>query len=290
MGFGKAAGACLLLASLAVLSAGLSQLCKYKREEARTGALYAELSELHGGAFVEEGSTRPFVYSQREGQDAFNDGRARSGEVDSKTVSPSKGERIEPATVHSGLRRLHEQNNDCVAWISIEGTVINYPVMYRPGQKDYYLHRDFYGNDLYAGSLYIAEICHKESDNLIIYGHNMNNGTMFGELDRYEKEAFYQAHRYICLETLNETRFYEIICVSKTPVYTANDFQYYGFADADSAEDFNEYLAQCQKRSLYDTGLTAEYGDHLLTLSTCEYSQKNGRLLVVAKQVEETRG
>ena len=91
-----------------------------------------------------------------------------------------------------------------MAWITIEGTVIDYPVMYRPTQKNYYLHRDFNGNHASAGALFIAENCDPDdSDNVIIYGHNMNSGKMFAALNKYKKQSFYEEHSRIVYETLN---------------------------------------------------------------------------------------
>ena len=190
--------------------------------------------------------------------------------------------------VPSGLLALHEKNPDCVAWISIEGTVIDYPVMYRPGQKNYYLHRDFNGNHASAGALFIAENCDPDdSDNVIIYGHHMNSGKMFAALNKYKKQSFYEEHSRIVYETLHGSETYEILFAFTTPVYTGHDFAYYAFSKANSEEEYNAFISACRERALYDTGVTARYGDKLLTLSTCEYSQKNGRMVVVARRINE---
>ena len=79
---------------------------------------------------------------------------------------------------------------------------------------------------------------------------------------------------------------YEIVAVFKTVAYSEQGFKYYHFVHAESAEAFDEYIAQCKALALYDTGVTAEYGDQLITLSTCEYSRPNGRMVVVAKKIE----
>lgn len=99
------------------------------------------------------------------------------------------------ASVHPGLLALHRENSDCIGWIKIEGTVIDYPVMYRPSEENYYLHRDFYGEYSANGCLFLSELCDpKTSDNLIIYGHHMNSGKMFAALDQYKDSAFYLEH------------------------------------------------------------------------------------------------
>ena len=191
--------------------------------------------------------------------------------------------------VDAGLLKLHEQNEDCVAWISIEDTEIDYPVMLHPSEKDYYLHRDFDGEYSSSGCLYFAEDCNLEhSDNLLIYGHHMKNGSMFGNLEKYKDASFWEEHSVIHMETLTGPRDYKIIAVFTSPVYTGHDYEYYSFINALDKSEYDDYVAEAKSRSLYDTGLTADYGEQLLTLSTCEYSQKNGRMVVVAKQI--TRG
>lgn len=188
--------------------------------------------------------------------------------------------------VDAGLLALHEENPDCIAWITIDGTAIDYPVMYRPQEKDYYLKRDFYEEWSASGSLFLAEHCLPESsDNLVIYGHHMNSGKMFAALDDYKAEEFYREHRRILLKTLHGNEEYEILAAFRTAVYSSDSFAYYAFTKASGKEDYNAFVNECKKRSLYETGCNAEYGDKLLTLSTCEYSQKNGRMVVVAKKI-----
>lgn len=183
-------------------------------------------------------------------------------------------------------QQLQEQNHDMAGWIMIKGTQINYPVMYTPDTPDYYLKRNFEKEHSEYGVPYIAEHCDpkKPSDNIIIYGHHMKNGSMFAGLEEFEDPDFYKKHNSIRFDTLTEIAEYEIIAVFKTTVYDEKGFPYYRFTDAKKKQDFTDYVQQCQKLALYDTGVSAEYGDKLLTLSTCEYSRENGRLVVVAKK------
>lgn len=195
---------------------------------------------------------------------------------------------VESDAVHSGLLALHKENLDCIGWITIPETRIDYPVMYRPGEKNYYLKRDFYGNYSAAGCLFLSELCRPgESDNLIIYGHHMNSGKMFAALEGYKQRAFYEEHPLIFFSSLQGEETYQIIAAFCTPGYTGNDFSYYTFTKAEDEAAYNTYIDAVKNRSLYDTGMTAVYGDKLLTLSTCEYSQANGRMVVVAKQVNK---
>lgn len=203
----------------------------------------------------------------------------RTKDRDDSTEGAGSGE----TAIDAGLLALHEENPDCIYWITIPDTVVDYPVMYRPQDKDYYLRRDFYGDALSSGTLYLDEDCDPDrGDNLIIYGHHMNSGSMFAVLDEYKSSDFYEAHPLVELQTLHGEETYRIMAVFTTPVYTGNDFAYYEFTNTGKKEEYDAFVEECQSRSLYDTGVTAAYGQRLLTLSTCEYSQKNGRMVVVA--------
>lgn len=181
---------------------------------------------------------------------------------------------------------VYEQNSNFVGWISIEGTNIDYPVMQTVDTPNYYLKRNFEKQYSDYGVPYVQENCDLEfSDNCVLYGHHMNNGTMFSDLCKYADEDFYREHKTICFDTLSGFGEYEVIAAFKTAAYSEQGFKYYHFTLADSAEDFDAYIAKCKELSLYDTGVTAEYGDRLITLSTCEYSRPNGRMVVIAKQV-----
>ena len=181
---------------------------------------------------------------------------------------------------------LYAQNSDFIGWIRIDGTGIDYPVMQSKDDPDFYLKHNFSKEYSRFGIPYIQENCGLSSDNIIIYGHNIKSNSMFNELTEYKDKDFYTTHKYITFDTLNEQRTYEVIAAFKTVAYSDSGFQYYAFANANTEEDFNAYIAKCKALSFYDTGVTAEYGDKLLTLSTCEYSQKNGRFVVVAKLIE----
>lgn len=221
------------------------------------------------------------LYEDSEKGEAEKIPGERNGDGDSDDVSAS-------SPVHPGLLALQEENPDCIGWIQIEGTVIDYPVMYHPSEVNYYLHRDFYGEYSANGCLFLSELCNpKTSDNLIIYGHHMNSGKMFAALDQYKDSAFYLEHPLISYNTLQGSETYQIFAVFCTPVYTGNDFPYYMFTEAEDAADYQKYISAVKERALYDTGILAVSGDKLLTLSTCEYSQKNGRVVVVAKKIRQ---
>lgn len=198
-------------------------------------------------------------------------------------------EPTEPAaemTAYEKYAAVYAQNNDFVGWLCIEGTNINYPVMQTPEDPNYYLKRAFDHSYSDYGVPYVQENCALGiSDNIVIYGHNMSNGSMFADLCRYEKKSFWQEHPIIHFDTLSGYGEYEIVTVFKTVAYSQEGFKYYHFVDAENEADFDAFLAQCRELELYDTGVDAEYGDQLITLSTCEYSRKNGRMVIVAKKI-----
>lgn len=183
-------------------------------------------------------------------------------------------------------RELYLQNEDMVGWIAIDGTKLNYPVMQTKNNPNFYLKRNFEKEYSDLGVPYIQENCDiLNSDNLIIYGHHIKGGKMFGALESYKSKSFYEKHKTIQFDTLTEQAEYEIVVVFKTVAYSAEGYRYYDFVNAETEEAFAEYIAKCKELALYDTGVSAEYGDKLITLSTCEYSAQNGRLVVVAKKV-----
>lgn len=186
-----------------------------------------------------------------------------------------------------GYDTLYRQNEDLAGWLSVDGTDISYPVMHTPECPDYYLDHGFSKQDSRYGVPYAAGQCSVsgESDNIIIYGHNIRGGRMFGRLLDYEEESFYKTHRTIRFDTLTEQNIYEVAAVFKTTVYDGGGFAYYRFVSASGKEDFDAYMDECRTLALYDTGVAAEYGDRLLTLSTCEYSRENGRFVVVARKI-----
>ena len=184
------------------------------------------------------------------------------------------------------LYNLYLINNDVVGWIRIEGTNINYPVMQN---SEYYLRQNIYKEYSTYGTPFLADYCNINlSDNLIIYGHHIKSGMMFADLDKYKSYDYYLNHKTIKLYKLQGTETieeeYKIISCFKTTV-NKGGFKYYNFFNATSEADYNSFLEQCRELSFYNTEDTAKYRDKLITLSTCEYSLNNGRMVVVAKKI-----
>lgn len=194
------------------------------------------------------------------------------------------------SSVQPTSRNLYLENSDMVGWIQIEGTNIDYPVMQTPADPNYYLKHDFEKHYTDYGCPFMQADCDalRPSDNLIIYGHNMKDGSMFADLAKYRNKDFWQNHKTVWFDTALGSCAYEIFAVIHTTVQAdaADAFPFYRFVNAASPEDFADYVSACKARALYDTGISAEYGDKLLTLSTCDNITDNGRLLVIAKQTE----
>ena len=166
---------------------------------------------------------------------------------------------------------------------------IDYPVMQTPADPNYYLKHDFERNYTDYGFSFMQADCDAlaPSDNLIIYGHNMKDGSMFADLAKYRSKDFWQSHKTVWFDTALGSSAYEVFAVIHTTVQAdaADAFPFYRFVDAASTEEFADYVSACKARALYDTGISAEYGDKLLTLSTCDNITDNGRLLVIAKRI-----
>lgn len=184
-----------------------------------------------------------------------------------------------------GYVKLRNQNGDMMGWLTIPGTRIDYPVMQSKDRPDYYLKRDFNGQKSSHGTPYIAESCDLESgdDNIIIYGHHMKDGTMFADLMKYADKSYYTDHTFLWFDTLDMVSAYEIIAVTKASASAADDEMMFGLA-ADNTKR-QEFLDVVSKRSFYDIGQISDNGKPLLVLITCEYTQNEGRLLVVAREV-----
>ena len=196
----------------------------------------------------------------------------------------------EPERVENPYAASYLANADMAAWLVVPGTVIDYPVMWTPRDENYYLLRDFNGNSSKSGCLLLdTDSCVDPlTTNLIIHGHNMKAGTMFASLMNYEKQSYWEDHREVILHTPECQRNYEVIAVFRSQVFRKSDtvFKFYQFFEAETEEEFQYFYDNIKAMSLYDTGVTASFGDRFITLSTCAYHVENGRFVVVAKEVE----
>lgn len=221
-------------------------------------------------------------------------------DVPISTDSDAKDDYIENYYLING-RRVQEkykdvflENDEFVGWIKIDDTNIDYPVMQSPKSRNYYLYRNFKKEYSIVGSLFADNLSDLEtpSDNILIFGHHMSSNIMFTELFGYEDKEWYENHKYIYLDTLTRSAKYEVFAAVRTQIYIdppPDTWEYYTFFNAENEERYNNYVANCIKYSTLDTGIVPKYGEKLLSLSTCAYHNNKGRLVIVARQIEETK-
>lgn len=221
---------------------------------------------------------------------------AATPEASSETSSETADATPEAATPEpyvSPYASFFETYPDCVAWLEIPDTNVSYPVMWTPEDETYYLYRNYDGSDNLNGSLLLDTDSSLSplTTNLIIHGHNMKSGAMFGNLTDYEDKTYYEQHKEMFLYTADGEHKYEVISVFRSQVYKKTDtvFKFYKFFQADTQEEFDDFYENIQALSQYDTGVTAEFGDHFITLSTCTSHVERGRFVVVAKEVTDAQ-
>ena len=216
--------------------------------------------------------------------------------TESVTKEPVKNE------ILPKFQTLYKGNNDFIGWLTIADTKIDYPVMQLIEDENYYMSHDYEKNENINGSLVldsdsVAGVGTKEFDyengkrpstNLIIHGHTMKSGEMFGNLSDYENEDYMKAHKIIKFSSLYEEREYEVISVFRSQVYNKSDnvFKFYKFFEAETQEEFDYWYSNIKEMSVFDTGVTAEFGDEFITLTCCAYHVEDGRFVVVAKRVK----
>lgn len=288
----------LVIFSLVFLLSGI-YLVHYFVEQAQSASQFDDLNQLRGSIQAAQ-TTEP-----------------TASPTDTQAPSSSTEPTVPPATEASVMlpeyAAIYEKNNDLVGWLYIPALKIEYPVMQTPDRPDYYLRRDFYGNYNTSGCLYVREVCDvfAPSDNVVIYGHAMKTGDMFGRLYYFRDKSYWEKNPYFTFDTLYGHYDYQIFAVFRTSGTWGVGYPYHVFNDAASEEEFNKFIADIKGAAFtmdtsqvngeglylgsvyYDTGITPKYGDKLVTLSTCEYTvrdpgtnTKNGRLVIVAVQVD----
>lgn len=185
--------------------------------------------------------------------------------------------------------QLHQENPDMAGWISIPGTSVDYPVMYTPQEPEYYLRRAFDGSSAVSGSIFVGEGSQPEGNHVILYGHNMDDGSMFADLLDYAQEGFAEDHSTVLYDTLEEQGEYQVLGAFYSKAYGQREegvFRYYQYTDLSDPQAFQEYVDQVRRASLFQTQVDPQYGDRLITLSTCSYHTGEGRFVVVACQCQ----
>ena len=246
----------LLSAVVAFCGVQIRQEYSSRRKDIDTFAKLAELAE------IKEPDEPKEATELRNGEDA-------------------DGESNAPAlTVRHDIPLLVSRNSDCIGWISIDNTAVDYPVMHTPDWPQKYLRMNFYQQYSDSGVPFLDYRCTLESDNLIIFGHNMRNGTMFSSLREYLNEGRLSSDPTILLEMedgAHEFIIFAVACVDKLD-------SWYSFINAESEDAFNEAVQRIIQNAYFTNGDAPEYGDRLLTLSTCYGSTRSSRLIIIAKE------
>lgn len=208
--------------------------------------------------------------------------------IQQETDASGYTEKAENQTILSQYKSIAEEYPDFWGWIKIPGTKIDYPIM-KSENKDFYLRHDYEGEKSREGAVFVdSETENAPLDNyVVVYGHNMKNGNMFGELSNYKDETYLKEHNTVYLDTAYQAGEYEVIAVLITHILkrSENDFRYYRQFDYQDEEDFNEIKNFIKENQIFETGADIMYGDQLVLLSTCEYSQENGRFVVVTRRM-----
>jgi sortase B len=178
------------------------------------------------------------------------------------------------------ISELISMNSECFGWISIAGTNINYPVMHTPSNPQKYLNKNFYGEYSYSGTPFLDSRCFADSTNLIIYGHHMNNGTMFADLCNYTDYSYFTEHPIVVLETKDGVFAYSVFSVMKIK----SDDDWYKFTTVGMEKSYKTRIEYAKEKSIYNTEITPVCGQQILTLSTCYGYNQDDRILVLAVQ------
>ena len=190
-------------------------------------------------------------------------------------------------------QEIYAENEDLVGWLEIDGTVINYPVLQSDSEEDsqFYLTHSFAKKKDKNGSLFMDyrnDFVDRDT-NIIIYGHNMKSGAMFGTLKKYLEKGYLEKHPKIRFDTIYERGTYEVIgaFLSEVSYQDEYTFRYYNFLNANNESEFQAFCVNVMQLDALKKGtLDAKYGDQLLTLSTCSSYTDEGRMFIIAKRIE----
>lgn len=193
-----------------------------------------------------------------------------------------------------GLEDLYAKNQDTIGWLKVPDTRINYPVMQTKDDPEFYLHRNFDKEESASGTPFLAADCNLGDSqgkgatwNWLIYGHNMKSGTMFHDLLEFESQEFWESHPTFTLDIIRgvevESHDVEIFAAVRSRIFLKDEsgFRYYQYTNYTDQQTFNDFVSGVQKQSCISTGITPEFGDQLVTLSTCAYHTEEGRFYVV---------
>lgn len=227
------------------------------------------------------------LYQNKQAADAFAALRAQAEAERQATAQAAADAEAARQALAASYETMHSQNSDYAGWLVVGGTQIDYPVMWTPDAPNYYLRRAFDQSDSASGTPFIGEGADIDSDCLLIYGHEMKDGAMFGELDRYADAAFAAQKLPITIYTRTEARTYEVFAALQTRILQPGEtgYRYQNAAGPLDQAGFDALVSWLRDNALYDSGVVPSYGQQILLLSTCSYHTENGRFLVAARRI-----
>lgn len=289
----------IIFAGIFLFSAGkiIWTLAEQYREEKAFEKMAAQLSEAAGSSEPEEtGQTggNEAGPAEPENRGETETAGGDTGDKAEEYVKAAQKERTVMETdsatgMLTPYLAFYEKNPDFYGWICIEGTKVNYPVMFTPSDPEYYLRRAFDKTDAQSGTPFLDASCTEDGNLYIVYGHRMKNRTMFGILPYYEKKEYWAEHPYIYFDTLYEQGTYEIVAAFYSKVYKEGEtgFRYYRYKQLTDEQTFADFKEGVESSALYRTDEELVFGDKVLLLSTCSYHTDEGRFVVVAKKIPE---
>lgn len=179
---------------------------------------------------------------------------------------------------NSKIKHMYEElksiNHDYKFWITLEETAIDYPVV-QGEDNDFYLSNDFYKENSISGTIFLDYKNNLEDKNLILYGHNMRDGSMFAAINKFKEKEFFDSEK-IKIVTENEETIYEVFSVF---VEDANNINLQ--SKFNSEEDYIRYINELKKKSYYKKDIDSDFSN-IITLYTCSYEFENARTIVCA--------
>lgn len=236
-------------------------------EDSEVETIMIVINERGETTYVTENTTEPANTEETTGEEQTESGQERK-----------------PLQTYSAL---HEKNRDFFGWITVPDTKVDYPVMFSPDRPLQYLGHDFFGSASYHGVPFLDAECDPNGNFYLVYGHHMEDGTMFAGLVEYDKKSFWENHPTFRFDTLYEERTYAVVIAMRGRVLNVDEegFRYYNYTSLDTEAEFMNYIRQAKQLARYDTGVDVSFGDELLVLSTCYHYTSNGRFVVIAKRI-----
>jgi len=214
----------------------------------------------------------------------------RSARDDPDTYKAKEKVKLDKSKILPELKDIYELNHDLVGWLYIDDTNIDYPVVQNPEDRTFYLTHDFYGKSNANGQIIMEDKCDPwtPSYNLVLSGHHMNSGAMFGKLGQYKDKAYWETHKIVEFDTLMARKRYVVFAAFYSADYNENEKGFRYSADIQYKMDADLWLGEIQANQIYETGIETEFGDEFITLTTCDHTRRSiGRFVVVARRIRE---